>query len=123
MKYPKESYERTHWFDGGKGDEYVRLQRQRLVKLRKPHECAGLRMEMYQHPIKSGETALRETALVDGKWAQCYLCIHCMDEWLDELNNVESTHEDERKNNETDIHDSAFDCDDRDRVRGSVRPV
>lgn len=86
FKRPRQDYERYCWFDGGKGDEDVRLHKQRIVRLRKPQQCAGLRQELYQHPLNAGSYALRETALVDGRWGQCYLCVDCMDGWFDEIN-------------------------------------
>ena len=78
-------YETYFWFDGGKGDEDVCVHKQKIVKTRKPHECAGLRQELYQHPIPVGTYVLRETAIIDSRWGQCYLCIDCMDGWFDEI--------------------------------------
>ena len=79
MKYPKSEYEKTEFY---MGDEEITNHRQKIVKAKKLHECAGCQRE-----IKLGENVLREKGFMDGYPVSCYTCIECCDKWLDEINN------------------------------------
>ena len=81
MKYSIEDYEETEFFSD---DEEIINQKQKVVKVRKPHKCCTCENE-----ILKGEHALRETGFIDNRPVSSYLCIACCDEWLDELNEHE----------------------------------
>lgn len=78
-----ELYLRFDPFDGER-DVDIRCRKVRIVTTRKPHKCYPPEGKM--HPIKSGQRARYETAIVDGEWGSYYTCIACMDLWLVGLN-------------------------------------
>lgn len=76
MKHQKFDYEETEWFPP---DESESCLSQKLLKTRVDHSCS------FQHIIKKGDYALRQLAVVEDQgWKSCYICIPCMDKWLDE---------------------------------------
>jgi len=76
MKYSKKIYESTEFYGS---DEDTQYETQKVVKVRKDHECCNC-----GETIKIGENALYETCFLDGP-KQCYTCITCCDKWLDEI--------------------------------------
>ena len=82
MKYTEEEYINAGYFEV---DDVTSNQNYKVVKVRKAHHCVGL--ETPDHTINVGERALRETAIVeDAGFQTCYVCLPCVDKWLDEIN-------------------------------------
>lgn len=69
-------------FDGDR-DVDVRAKSVTMVTTRTEHQCVGT--DCTYHPIPPGTRARRESALVDGEWGTYYICVACMDKWLDEI--------------------------------------
>ena len=81
LKYPKEAYINCEYFGG---DEEMKFRKVELVKCRKPHECVGIKCDDIR--IKPGDYAVKETALFyDVGWKSCYICVRCIEKWLDEI--------------------------------------
>jgi hypothetical protein len=80
MKYKPEDYIGSGFYSG---DENIRNHKEKLVKCRKPHMCVSCRKQ-----IPKGTYILRETCFTDDGPATIYTCTDCIDEWLDEVNNV-----------------------------------
>ena len=84
MKYPEEMYIGSQIFAGdreGSESNFV----EKIVKTRKPHKCCVCEKE-----ITSGEKMLMQKALVDGMgWCSCYICLPCIEHWLEESGQVE----------------------------------
>lgn len=77
MKYDKEKYEHTEFFEP---DEEIRCHSQKIVKTRKEHECCQC-----GNVIKKREMALRESGFMEEGAVSAYSCIPCCDKWLDEF--------------------------------------
>lgn len=77
MKYSKEDYEQTEFYGA---DEDISCHTQKIVKVRKEHECCQC-----DQVIKTGENALLESCFMDGLPQHAYTCIDCCDKWLDEV--------------------------------------
>ena len=69
-------------FEGGDRDVEIKCREVRMVTTRKPHTCIGFYEGV--HDLPSGSRARFEKALVDGEWGSYYLCVPCMDRYLDE---------------------------------------
>ena len=86
MKYDPDEYLRWNLFEGDEAE--IQCRSVRLVKVRKEHVCYS--SQAYgeeQHTINKGEMARFEKALIDRSfWGQYYVCIACMDRFIDELN-------------------------------------
>jgi hypothetical protein len=93
MKYPEEKYTQSSYF-GPDMDSEIEHQHIKLVKTRKDHKCCGYGKNC-QHIIPKGEHAVVETAILthEGGWKSCYLCIPCIEEWLEESHQVAITHD------------------------------
>jgi hypothetical protein len=76
-KYASEEYLKFDPF-GGDDDATVRHHRTKLVRTRRRQFCCFCRPKGRRHPI--GTVMLRESAVVDGRWASNYVCLPCMDE-------------------------------------------
>lgn len=74
MKYPKEAYRKTPFFEFGMEAERYR---QGLSECRTTHKCAGC-----GNVIAVGERAVNISAVFphEGGWKNHYICIPCMDE-------------------------------------------
>ena len=64
-------------------DVDIRCQSVSMVTTRREHVCISADCD--QHPIPPGTRARYESALVEGKWGSCYMCVGCLDAWLDEI--------------------------------------
>lgn len=85
LKYPKEYYVGSGFYDGDMDCECIN-ETEKLVKCRKPHKCVNC-----QKSIDAGNYAVQEKALFPGEgWKSCYICISCIEEWLEESGQVES---------------------------------
>lgn len=77
MKYDKDAYEQTEFFEP---DEEIRCHKQKIVKVRKEHlccQCGGV--------IEKGSMALLESGFMEERACNAYSCIACCDKWLDEI--------------------------------------
>ena len=70
-------------FDGDR-DVDVRCSTVKIVKVRTRQWCMG-NGSTERHPIKLGARARNERAIFEGQWASYYVCLDCMDKWLDEF--------------------------------------
>lgn len=85
MKYPKEMYYDSGFYDGGLGDDDISGHKEKVVKCRKPHKCSGCEAQ-----IHIGDYALLETGFMDGAPVSCYTCLPCIEKWLEESGQVEA---------------------------------
>jgi hypothetical protein len=79
-KNTDEEYLSHNWFDGDESD--VKLQRTKMVKVRKSHRCALsplIHDDSREHQIQPGERAWVESGVIDGDWQRNYACCECMD--------------------------------------------
>lgn len=89
LKYPKELYVDSGYFDGDMDCEYTD-EIQKLVKVRKQHECCGCGKGC-KKKINIGDYAVVDKALFPGEgWKSCYICVPCIEEFLEESGQVES---------------------------------
>lgn len=82
MKYPEEKYIGSQIFAG---DESEINFTEKVVKIRKLHECCICGKE-----VSKGEKMLIQRAIVeDMGWCSCYICLPCIEKWLEESGQVE----------------------------------
>lgn len=81
MKYDKDLYIESGIYGL---DEDVRNLQEKLVKCRKMHKCASC-----ERDIKVGEQALYETGFTDDGIVSVYTCLECVEEWLEESEQVD----------------------------------
>ena len=74
-------YERYDPFNGDR-ETGVEAQSVKVVTTRKEQKCISPSGTL--HPIPIGTRARYEKAVVDGKWASYYVCVPCMDDWIEE---------------------------------------
>ena len=84
MKYDKELYINSGFYDGDFGDD-IENHKEKVVKCRKPHKCAACEKE-----IQAGEHALYESGFMDGQPVSVYTCLECIEGWLEESGQVET---------------------------------
>lgn len=77
MKHAKEVYENTEFYGM---DEDLSNYKQKIVKVRKQHDCCQC-----QAIMKIGDNALCETGFLDGNPVRAYTCIACCDKWIAEI--------------------------------------
>lgn len=65
-------------------DSEIRLRRISLVRTRKPHTCMWPTIGC-RHEIQSGEKVWVESGIIDGAFGRCYVCLECIDKFLDEV--------------------------------------
>jgi len=82
MKYAKEVYENSDYYGS---DEDIVNHKQKIVKVRKQHECCQC-----EKSIEVKANALCETGFVDGMPARAYTCIDCCDKWIVETEGEEA---------------------------------
>ena len=80
MKYPKELYIESGFYGG---DEEIENYTEKVVKCRKNHQCSGC-----QNEIQTGEEAVVERGFMDGHPVSNYICLRCIEEWLEESGQV-----------------------------------
>ena len=94
LKYPKELYVGSGYFDGDMDCEYID-EIQKLVKVRKQHTCCG-NGRGCKKKINIGDYAVVDKALFPGEgWKSCYICVPCIEEFLEESGQVESQESEE----------------------------
>lgn len=82
MTRTDDDYLRYNPFDGDR-DVDIRARKVKLVTTRKAQRCYGSDGKM--HDIPAGTRARHESAVVDGEWGSYYVCVACMDKWLEEF--------------------------------------
>lgn len=83
MKYSTQTYLDQDPYAFSDVDIDVRCRKTSIVKTRKPHTCIPPIGEL--HDIKAGEMAFRESAFVDGKASSNYICIPCLDKYIESV--------------------------------------
>lgn len=84
MKYPREMYIDSQIFSGDREGSESNFS-EKIVKTRKQHKCCFCGKE-----IDSGNDMVMQSAIIDGKgWRNCYICLPCIEEWLEESGQVE----------------------------------
>lgn len=81
MKYPKEMYIESGFYSG---DEEIEKYTEKVVKCRKSHKCSGCGKD-----IVPGEEAVRESGFMDGQPVSNYICLPCIEAWLEESEQVD----------------------------------
>ena len=85
MKYPEEMYIDSQIFAGDMDGSESNFE-EKIVKTRKPHKCCVCEKE-----FPSGEKMLMQKAVVDDMgWCSCYICLPCIEKWLEESGQVEA---------------------------------
>ena len=85
LKYSKDLYIGSGFFGGDMDCEYTN-ESEKLVKCRKPHKCVNC-----QKQISIGDYAVAEKVLLRWEgWKSCYICVQCIEEWLEESGQAES---------------------------------
>ena len=84
MKYPKAMYIDSQIFGGDRDGSESNLT-EKIVKIRTPHSCC-----ICEKHIPKGEKMLNQKAIAEGQgWCSCYICIPCVENWLEESGQVE----------------------------------
>ena len=68
----------------GLSEDCVEHYLEKVVKCRKPHICSGC-----DETINKGDYAVRETGFLDNEPVSNYVCITCLDNWIDEIEEEE----------------------------------
>lgn len=90
MKYPEEMYLDSQIFAGDMDGSESNFS-EKIVKIRKPHKCCVCEKE-----IKPGNKVLMQKAIADGMgWCSCYICLPCVEHWLEESGQVNMEDEEE----------------------------
>lgn len=85
MKYPEEMYKDSQIFAGDMNESESNFT-EKVVKIRKTHKCCVCEKE-----IQTGEKMLMQKAVVeDMGWHSCYICLPCIEQWLEESGQVET---------------------------------
>ena len=85
MKYPEQMYIDSQIFAGDMDGSESNFA-EKIVKIRKPHECCVCEKEN-----QKGEKMLMQRAIVDGiGWCSCYICLPCIEQWLEESGQVDT---------------------------------
>ena len=84
MKYPEEMYIDSQIFAGDMDGSESNFE-EKVVKTRKSHKCCVCEKEFL-----SGEKMLMQRAVVeDLGWCSCYICLPCVEQWLEESGQVD----------------------------------
>lgn len=85
MKYSEEMYIDSQIFAGDMDGSESNFS-EKIVKARVPHICCVCDKE-----ILKGEKAVMQRAIVqDIGWSCCYICLSCIENWLEESGQVEA---------------------------------
>lgn len=83
MKYKKELYIGSQIFSGDMDGSESNFS-EKIVKTRKPHECCVCGKE-----FTKGTEIVMQSAVIEGEgWRNCYICLPCIEEWLEEIGRV-----------------------------------
>lgn len=84
MKYPEEMYKDSQIFAGDMDGSESNFT-EKVVKIRKTHKCGVCEKE-----FSKGEKMLMQKAIAeDMGWRSCYICLPCIEKWLEESGQVE----------------------------------
>ena len=84
MKYPEEMYIDSQIFAGDMDGSESNFT-EKVVKIRKSHKCC-----ICEREIPKGEKMLMQRAVVgDLGWCSCYICLPCVEQWLEESEQVD----------------------------------
>ena len=84
MKYPEEMYIGSQIFEGDMDGSESNFS-EKIVKTKKNHYCCVCEKER-----PSGTKMLMQRAVVqDMGWCSCYICLPCVENWLEESGQVE----------------------------------
>ena len=83
QKHPDNIYLDIDPFEGDR-DVDIRMQQIKIVTTRKEHMCISPEGRE-PHTIDVGSRAWRETAIVDNEFSSCYVCLDCLDKWINYL--------------------------------------
>lgn len=84
MKYPEEMYIGSQIFEGDRDGSESNFS-EKIVKTKKNHDCCVCEKEM-----PKGTKMLMQRAVVqDMGWCSCYICLPCVENWLEESGQVE----------------------------------
>ena len=84
MKYSEETYIDSQFFMSDM-DGSERNLTEKIVKTRKLHKCCVCEKE-----IQKGEKMLMQKAVIeDLGWRSCYICLPCVEQWLEESGQVD----------------------------------
>lgn len=85
MKYSEEMYLDSQIFAGDMDGSESNFS-EKIVKTRKLHNCCVCGEE-----IASGTKMVMQSAVVqDMGWCSCYICLPCIEKWLEESGQVDS---------------------------------
>lgn len=88
MKYAKELYIDSQIFAGDMDGSESNFS-EKIVKTGKSHKCCVCEKE-----ISKGTEMVMQSAIIEGEgWRNCYICLSCIEEWLEESGQVESDEE------------------------------
>ena len=84
MKYSEEMYIGSQIFEGDREGSESNFS-EKIVKTKKNHNCCVCGKD-----ISSGTKMLMQKAVVqDMGWCSCYICLPCVENWLEESGQVE----------------------------------
>ena len=84
MKYPEEMYIDSQIFAGDMDGSESNFE-EKIVKTRKPHKCC-----VCEKKFPKGEKMLMQRVIVkDMGWCSCYICLPCIEQWLEESGRVD----------------------------------
>ena len=84
MKYPEEMYIDSQIFAGDMDGSESNFS-EKVVKIRKSHKCC-----VCETDFSFVEKMLMQRTLVEGMgWCSCYICLPCVEHWLEESGQVE----------------------------------
>lgn len=85
MKYSEEMYIDSQIFYGDMDGSENNFS-EKMVKIRKTHDCCVCEKEIHK-----GTKMIMQSAIVqDIGWCSCYICLPCIEKWLEESGQVES---------------------------------
>lgn len=85
MKYSEEMYIDSQIFSGDMDGSESNFS-EKIVKTRKSHDCCVCEKE-----IPKGTKMIMQSAVVQGMgWCSCYICLPCIEKWLEESGQVDS---------------------------------
>ena len=85
MKYEKELYIDSQIFAGDMDGSESNFS-EKIVKTRKPHECC-----VCGKKVPKSTKMVMQSTIIDGEgWRSCYICLPCIEEWLEEIGRVDA---------------------------------
>ena len=84
MKYSEEMYIDSQIFSGDMDGSESNFS-EKMVKTRKTHNCCICEKEI----PKGTKMIMQSTIVQDIGWCSCYICLPCIEKWLEESGQVE----------------------------------